>query len=344
MLQPWGANVSELELLHAVAVGQLKEGKRYQATQAIVEASSFGPIQSLLTRGELEKASAIIDTCRQLNLEVWPITSPCYPAPLREISAPPPVLYVHTLNAVRQIPLQAIGVVGTRAASIEVCRQTSELSASLARAGLTVVSGLALGIDGAAHRGALLSGLDCPTVAVLAHGLDRVYPPTHMGLAREILDAGGAIVSEYAPGVEPMKHHFLARNRIIAGLSRGVVVVQAGARSGSLVTANFAADYGRDVFVVRGAPDEERSLGGASLIEQGAIAISCARDVLNEYGMSSPDAHSLDSSLWTTMSMESFMTVTSLSPGEVLRLELEGRLERLPGNQVRVSPQVITVP
>jgi DNA processing protein len=341
VLQPQEAQVSESDLLHAVAVGQLKEGKRYQATQAVVEAASFGPVKSLLAKGDLEKASAIIETCRQLNLEVWPITSARYPAPLREISAPPPVLYAHTLHADRQIPIQAIGVVGTRAASIEVCRQTSELSASLARAGLTVVSGLALGIDGAAHRGALESGLDCPTIAVLAHGLDRVYPPSHLGLAREILDAGGVIVSEYAPGVEPMKHHFLARNRIIAGLSRGVVVVQAGARSGSLVTANFAADYGRDVFVVQGAPDEERSLGGATLIEQGATAIFCANDILDEYGIRSSHAHALDTSLWTTMSLESFMTVTSLSQGEVLRLELEGRLERLPGNQVRVSPTVV---
>jgi DNA processing protein len=168
-----------------------------------------------------------------------------------------------------------------------------------------------------------------------------VYPPTHIGLAREILDAGGIIVSEYPPGVEPMKHHFLARNRIIAGLSRGVLVVQAGARSGSLVTANFAADYGRDVFVLEGSPEEERSMGGASLIEQGAVSISSAAEILREYNLECADGSRSESSAWTTMSLDSFLTVTSLSLGEILRLELEGRLIRLPGNQIRVSPQVI---
>ncbi len=341
MLQTEEARAPELELLFAVAVGQFKESKRYQATQAVVASSSFKVVESLLSRVELERAREIVALCGELNLEVWPITSARYPLQLREISAPPPVIYVHTLYPEQELPVQAVGVVGTRAASVETCHKTSELSASLARAGLTVVSGLALGIDGAAHRGALQSGLNCPTIAVLAHGLDRVYPPSHIGLAREILDAGGAIVSEYAPGVEPMKHHFLARNRIIAGLSRGVVVVQAGARSGSLVTANFAADYGRDVFVVEGVHGEEQGLGGAALIEQGAIAISSAGDVLNEYGLASVCAQDSDSSLWSTMSLDSFIAVTELSPGEVLRLELEGRLERLPGNQVRVSSSVI---
>jgi len=341
VLQTQGPTLAESDLLYAVAVGQFKENKRYQATRAVLEAESFKVIESVLSRFDLEQAGEILSKCAALNLEVWPITSKRYPALLREISAPPPVLYVHTLNSNQRISERAIAVVGTRAASIEVCRQASELSEVLARSGLLVVSGLALGVDGAAHRGALQSGIECPTVAVLAHGLDRVYPPTHIGLAREILDAGGVIVSEYAPGVEPMKHHFLARNRIIAGLSRGVVVIQAGARSGSLVTAHCAADYGRDVFVLQGDPQEEKSLGGAALIEQGAIAIASAADVLCEYGIKVSPTNNVDTSTWTTMSIDSFIAVTALSHGELLRLELEGRLLRLPGNQVRVSPQVI---
>jgi DNA processing protein len=341
VLQIGAYSVTNSELLCAVAVGQFKESKRYQATQAVVHATTFNSVQHLLSRGEIEAAAAIIETCVGLNLEIMPITSQRYPRLLREIPGPPPVLYVQKLNRDFDVPSQAIGVVGTRAASIEVCRQACEISANLARAGMTVVSGLALGIDGAAHRGALQSGLLCPTIAVLAHGLDRVYPPTHIGLAREILDAGGLIVSEYAPGIAPRKHHFLARNRIIAGLSRGVVVVQAGARSGSLVTANCAADYGRDVFIVSGAADDERSSGGDALIEQGAIAITAAAEVLREYNLSCGAAPGGDTSTWTTMSLESFATVTSLSPAEILRLEFEGRLMRLPGNQVRVSPQII---
>ena len=341
MLQSDSRTASDTELLCAVAVGQLKESKRFQATQIVVESGSFKAVEALLSRAALEQAALILELCQRLNLEVWPVTSPRYPSQLREISAPPSVLYAHTLAPAPEVPSQAIGVVGTRAASVEMCRQATEMSATLAKAGLTVISGLALGIDGAAHRGALQSGVACPTIAVLAHGLDRVYPPTHIGLAREILDAGGIIVSEYPPGVEPMKHHFLARNRIIAGLSRGVLVVQAGARSGSLVTANFAADYGRDVFVLEGSPEEERSMGGASLIEQGAVSISSAAEILREYNLECADGSRSESSAWTTMSLDSFLTVTSLSLGEILRLELEGRLIRLPGNQIRVSPQVI---
>jgi DNA processing protein len=330
------------EVLYAVAVGQFKDSKRYQATQAVVEAATFTSIESFISRAELAAATAIIDSCIGLNLDIVPITSPRYPPLLREIPAPPPALYVHTLKRDFCIPAQTIGVVGTRAASIEVCQRASELSAQLALAGMTVVSGLALGIDGAAHRGALQSGLACPTIAVLAHGLDRVYPPTHIGLVREILDAGGLIVSEYAPGVEPRKHHFLARNRIIAGLSRGVVVVQAGSRSGSLVTANCAADYGRDVFIVAGDADDERCEGGEALIEQGAIAISSAAQVLQEYQISYKANLAADTSTWTTMSMESFSTLTRLSPADILQLEFEEQLLRLPGNRVRFSPKLIT--
>lgn len=341
MLQSESRAASNTELLCAVAVGQLKESKRFQATQLVLETGSFKAVETLLSQAALEQAALVLEMCQRLNLEVWPVTSSSYPSQLREISAPPSVLYAHTLTLTPKVPHQSIGVVGTRAASVEVCRQATEIGATLAQAGLTVVSGLALGIDGAAHRGALQSRLSCPTIAVLAHGLDRVYPPTHIGLAREILDSGGIIVSEYPPGVEPMKHHFLARNRIIAGLSRGVLVVQAGARSGSLVTANFAADYGRDVFVLEGSPDEERSAGGASLIEQGAIGVSSGTDILREYNLEPADDSRTENSAWTTMSLDSFLTVTSLSFGEILKLELEGRLVRLPGNQIRVSPQVI---
>lgn len=346
MKQLGGSSVKDSEILCAVAIGQFKDSKRYQATQAVVQAASFKPIEPLISQVEREAAVTIVEACSALNLIVVPITALQYPRLLRAIPAPPPVLYVQTRRQELCIPEQAIGVVGTRAASIEVCRQASELSANLARAGLTVISGLALGIDGAAHRGALDRAThkarnSCPTIAVLAHGLDRVYPSTHLGLARDILDAGGLIVSEYAPGIEPKKHHFLARNRIIAGLSRGVVVVQAGARSGSLVTANCAADYGRDVFIVSGSGDDERSRGGDALIEQGAIAITSAAEVLREYNLSVEVLPAADTTTWIAMSLDSFIAVTALSLADVLQMEFEGLLIRLPGNQVRVAPQII---
>jgi DNA processing protein len=331
----------ERDVLSAIVVGCFKENKKYQMTEAVVEAGSFAPAQPHITRAERDRAVSIVQVCLELNLEVLPITSARYPAQLREITAPPAALYLHSLNSGRCIPSKLVGVVGTRAASINTCRSASELSAALARAGLPVVSGLALGIDGAAHRGALESGAEFPTLAVLAHGLDRVYPPTHVGLAREILEAGGVIVSEYPPGTEPMKHHFLARNRIIAGLSQGIVVVQAGSRSGSLVTANFAAEYGRDVFVVQDSSNDELSKGGADLIDQGAMAIASAADVLLEYGFTQGGDRATECGLWKTMSVDSFIGITDLSAADMLRLELQGQIVRLPGNQVRVSSQII---
>jgi DNA processing protein len=185
---------------------------------------------------------------------------------------------------------QCLGVVGTRSASIAVCQHASEIARELADAGFAVVSGLALGVDGAAHRGALAAQSQTPTIAVLAHGLDSVYPASHQGLAREILRHGGVLISEYPPGAPPLKHQFLARNRIIAGLSRGVIVVQAGKRSGSLVTAQCAVDFGRDVFIVAGDEADERWSGGRDMLEQGAMPITTAADVLREYGFTSDHA------------------------------------------------------
>ncbi len=322
--------------LIAVAISQLKESRRFQATQIVAETLSYEQIIPELSRGDLEAAQNILERCHQLNLAVLPLTSNLYPERLSEINAPPIVLYAQSLTPIAALPSQIVGVVGTRSASIDTCQRAADIAADLAHAGVTAVSGLALGIDGAAHRGALRSKQACPTIAVLAHGLDRVYPPSHLGLASEIVRAGGIILSEYAPGVEPLKHHFLARNRIIAGLSSGVLVVQAGARSGSLVTANFAADYGRDVFVLEDKQGSEQSSGGAALIDQGAIAINSAKDILRECGIKTLDEGLSDESSWITTSLETFKSVTNLGTGDLLKLELSGALIHLPGNQVRV--------
>ena len=324
------------ELRAAVAIGQLKESKRFELTKLILASSSYTQALQFLSRADLAAAQSVIERCDELNLLVVPITSSLYPGRLREISAPPVVLYIQTLDHGRWMPAQTFGVIGTRSASIEVCHRATEIAKDLATSGMTVVSGLALGIDGAAHRGALDSKIECATIAVLAHGLDRVYPPSHLGLAREIVNSGGMIISEYAPGIEPLKHHFLARNRIIAGLSRGVLVVQAGARSGSLVTANFAADYGRDVFVFDDSAGGDASSGGSSLIDQGAIPVRSAKDILVEYGLAQSADILSDESAWTTTTLETFLSVTKLSSSDLLKLELAGLLVRLPGNQVRV--------
>ena len=325
----------ELEL--AVAIGQLKENRRHELIQAVLETRRLEIAERFISEGDRQRAREILAQCAELGIEIWPITSPAYPVLLREINSPPAVLYVKRFHIGHSIPSASLGVVGTRAASVEICQCASEIAHMLAQAGLTIVSGLALGIDGAAHRGALQAEIACPTVAVLAHGLDRVYPPTHSGLARQILDSGGMLLSEYAPYVEPMKHHFLARNRIIAGLSRGVVVIEAGARSGSLVTANFAADYGRDVFVLSaGGDDPKKREGCQSLIEQGAIPIESARDVLSEYGLVAEQELQHAKHRWVTMPVEEFIKESKISVGELLKRELAGQVVRLPGNKVRV--------
>ncbi len=201
--------------------------------------------------------------------------SPDYPELLRQIPDPPPVLFVKG----ELIPADewAVAMVGTRKATAygkEVARQ---LSGALARNHVTVVSGMARGIDGTAHRAALEAG--GRTIAVLGCGVDRVYPPEHRQLARDIAE-NGALISDYPLGTRPEGKNFPPRNRIISGLSRGVIVVEAGLRSGALITADFAADQGRDVFAVPGNIYSPASKGCNRLLRDGASIVTEVRDVL----------------------------------------------------------------
>lgn len=279
-----GAGNDEEQIV-AIAVGQMRASSRFQIVSQVMQGARFADLADYVPVPIRSQARKILTECAETGISVWPLTCPEYPAHLRHIADPPSALYISHRGGPLAISQSTIAVVGRRAATVHSCLIASALAQELADAGVTIVSGLALGIDGAAHRGALQSELSCPTVAVLAHGLDRTYPPSHAGLARQILAAGGALISEYPPGVQPMRHHFLARNRIIAGLSRGVVVMQAGARSGSLVTAQCAADYGRDVFVLETGGDLEERAGCEELLAQGAIAVQSAKDVLAEYGL-----------------------------------------------------------
>ncbi len=173
-----------------------------------------------------------------------------------------------------------LSVVGTRRPSPYGLRAAWAFGRGLARLGFTVVSGLARGVDAAAHRGAL--GGPGATVAVLGHGLDRIYPFENARLADEILASGGCLVSEYPPGVPPMKHHFPERNRIIAGLSLGVLVVEAAVKSGSLLTARHALENDREVFVIPGAFDDNGFEGSHRLIQEGAKLVRGIEDILDE--------------------------------------------------------------
>ena len=200
-----------------------------------------------------------------------------YPANLREIQAPPERLYVR--GALAEDDALAIAIVGSRAATPYGLAVAERLGADLAARGVTVVSGLARGIDSAAHRGALRAG--GRTIAVLGSGVDVIYPPENRPLAGEI-EARGALVSQFEPGTRPLAGYFPARNRVIAGLSLGVVVVEAASRSGSLITAGLAGELGREVMAVPGPLTSPQSVGAHRLIQDGAALIQGWEDVVDQ--------------------------------------------------------------
>lgn len=200
-----------------------------------------------------------------------------YPALLREIPAPPPILYCR--GKLQQTDDVAVAIVGTRRATAYGRELTWRIAYDLAQAGVTIVSGLALGVDGVAHRAALEAG--GRTIAVLGSGIDVIYPGSHRDLAHRISEQG-AVVTDYAPGTKPDRFNFPPRNRIISGLSLGVVVIEAPDRSGALLTVNFAAEQGRDAFAVPGPVGASASEGCLRIIREGATMVRSAEDILED--------------------------------------------------------------
>lgn len=217
---------------------------------------------------------------------IWLIreTDSDYPAALQEIPHPPFLFYGSGAPNVFSVAL-SIGVVGSRKPTSYGTQATELITETLSRAGATIVSGLALGIDAIAHRTAVEA--NGATVAVLGSGLDdeSLYPPSNRSLAHRITESGGAVISEYPPGTPALKEHFPARNRIISGLSKGVLVVEAQEKSGALITARFALEQNRDVFAVPGSIFSLSSKGTNTLIQEGAKLVSCGEDILKEYGI-----------------------------------------------------------
>ena len=217
---------------------------------------------------------------RRSGIKVVHFFSDGYPPLLREIYDPPSGLFYRGCLPGTEKPL--ISVVGTRSPSGDGVSAAFSLSEDLGRHGVSVVSGLAFGIDAFAHRGNISGG--GLSVAVLACGVDILYPRGNSCLAGKILETGGCILSEYPPGVPPLKYRFPRRNRIISGMSRSVVVVEAPEKSGALITADFALEQGRDTFVHSETLDSRRNPGGRFLHEQGAAAVSSAFDVFSAWG------------------------------------------------------------
>ena len=251
---------------------------------------------SSLTFGAFQKPiQQIINARASLNLEqefkklerhgIWMIAEddPCFPPQLREIPHAPLFLYG------KGEPFDAnrvhVGIVGTRRPTAYGKEVAATIGADLARHGLTIVSGLAVGIDTIAHEAALAA--NSPTIAVIGSGLDEssIFPRQNILLSRRIIISGGTMISEYAPGTPPIKEHFPLRNRIIAGLSRGVCVIEARERSGALITAQCALEQNRDVFAVPGSIFSPTSAGANLLIQQGAKLIFRAQDICEEWNI-----------------------------------------------------------
>jgi len=262
---------------------------------------------------------------------------PLFPSLLAAIHDPPPRLFLRGSSDAALLDRPAVAVVGARACSSYGRSVTRSLARDLTAAGLVVVSGMARGIDGEAHRGALDGG--GATVAVLGCGVDRDYPAAHAELARRICEVG-LVVSEYEPGVEPAPWRFPARNRIIAGLCRATVVVEARERSGALITADFALEEGREVLAVPGEITSALSAGTNALLRLGATPVTCAADVLEVFGIEptatevapvGPVADALLARLGEgALTADELLRASAIDPGEgsaaLIELELAGRV------------------
>ena len=233
-------------------------------------------VERLIKAREQVDLDALWDDIAAKNIRVMTWDDADYPARLREISQPPPILYLR--GDFIQDDAWAVGIVGTRRVTSYGRQVTEEIASFLAQNGVTVVSGLARGVDGIAHQAALNAG--GRTFAVLGSGVDRIYPPEHRNLA-EAISGSGAILSDYPPNTPPEASNFPPRNRIISGLSMATIVIEAGATSGALITANFAVEQGREVFAVPGNIFAPQSKGPNKLIQNGAHSLLKPQDILD---------------------------------------------------------------
>ena len=268
--------------------------RRFQDPEAVyfADADSYLEIEGLRAEGRtsladknLREAEQILRTCRKKDLKILTYRDAAYPSRLKNIPDPPLVFYYKgRLPDFDTKPL--IGVVGTRKASAYGLNIAGKMGYQIARCGGIVVSGMADGIDGMATRGALTAGV--PAVGVLGCGADVIYPLKNRALYED-MEQYGCLLSEFVPGTAPLGKNFPKRNRIISGLSCGVLVVEAPERSGALITAQAALDQGRDVFVVPGNIDVDTSAGSNRLLRDGAIAVGSGWDIMSEYASQFPD-------------------------------------------------------
>jgi DNA processing protein len=323
-------------------------------------ASRVGVGAKITTVAQAEDEIAALD---KMGGRLIALGEPDYPPLLAHISAAPPLLCV--VGGENLGLLRTVAIVGARNASAAGQRMTQLLAGDLAERGYVVVSGLARGIDAAAHKASLSGG----TVAVLAGGLDHIYPEENAPLARSIVEAGGALVTEMPMGWQPRAQDFPRRNRIVSGMSLGVVVVEAAKKSGSLITARLALEQDRDVFAVPGSPLDPRAEGGNHLIQEGAKLVTSAEDIIEVLNTADPTRTSLLEPDWepefdagsidtepsngdrarliealspAPVAVDHLIATTQLSVSAVqtllLELDLAGRIEWSSGQLVALRP------
>jgi len=350
-LTPGVGNETARRLLAAFGLPDAILGQTTPALQQLASAAQVAALQQEPQdlRERLATTWAWLQEAPQQRAIV-PLGDPRYPAALLNIEDPPPLLYLMGRLDLALDSGRSLAIVGSRNPTPQGALNARQFAQTLAQAGLTIVSGLALGIDGAAHEGALAGHAGAPqrlaTVAVVGTGLDRVYPGRHQPLAHRIAEHG-LIVREYPLGTPPLAANFPRRNRLIAGLSSATLVVEAALQSGSLITARLAAEQGKEVFAIPGSIHATQSHGCHALIRQGAKLVESAQDVLEELpgsGAAAPVAASAvsdeDDSLLQAMgldpvSLDALQARTGLDiatlQARLMALELEGQVARLPG-------------
>ncbi len=321
------------------------------AELSAIEGIDRKAVDGLLAFTRWDEVEQEVQRAEEAGVKIIPFGSGIYPARLRSIADPPPCLFVK--GEIRREDDKAVAVIGTRSASHYGRRVARDLCRGLASLGFTVISGMARGIDGVAHDEALNAG--GRTIAVLGSGVDRAYPPEHRKLYHRISE-NGAVISELPLGAPPLAFNFPARNRLISGLSAGVVVVEATEKSGSLITAAIALEQGREVFAVPGEVGSSRSRGSHRLIRQGAKLVENVDDILEEIAPqlvardrqpaalrtlpvdAQPETHRiLDLLQERSLHIDEVIEASGFSASRVsqilLELELQGFLKQLPGNR-----------
>ncbi len=294
--------------------------------------------------------SDVITQCVDNGITIVTIFDELYSDSLRAIYDPPPILFCRG-NVELLKHTRLVAIVGSRRGDIEGINVALSFGEELARENFVIVSGLALGIDSAAHAGALNSKIKGSTVAILGNGLPEISPPSNRRLAQRIIDEGGLIVSQFLPFIPGYKQNFLDRNRVISGLSKGVVVIQATERSGSLVTARYGLEQGREVMVVPGSIKNLRYAGSNHLIREGGTLVRSSSDIMEALGVMPDDGNSHLNPFKNNSYVKVIRARERLSVGELkelvgspphfhselLELEMAGVVVMLPGNFVTLA-------